>query len=520
MGPLLIFLAVVAVVVIWAIALYNRLIGLRNQTQNGWKQIDVQLKRRHDLIPNLVDTVKGSMEFERDTLTAVMDARARAMAATGPGRRGPQGRRADAGPRPAVRRGRELPAAQVEREREDAAGGTGVHGEQDRLRAPVLQRHRDEVQHRARDVPVQPVLRRASGSSGRNCSRSRTPRDRAVPTVDLSMKKSGHEPPRAAGRQSPPHVGGDGGVRRVPRAPRRRIRSVRPRRGRDLRAGGDAGGARLRRAARRGSRCATATAWCSRRRRRSRSSRAWPPRPPATTGCATSSSGTSSTRWRSRPACPGRRPTSCPTPIRTRSPPGRDPEHASIAVTEGLLRALNREELQGVVAHEMGHIRNFDIRLMMIIAALVGGVRPAVGLVGSHHAVRRRSGIAAGRPRQRRRLAGHCRLRPLADRDHRRADRGAAAGDVGLAHAVSSRPTRRARNSPAIRWAWPSALEKIDAAAAPTLAIKRGSAHLCIADPLGREAKSEGGGSVWATHPPIGKRIEALKAMAYAGPSL
>src|SRR6478672_4998959 len=75
---------VLVVVVFWVIGGYNRLIGLRNQTLNGWKQIDVQLKRRHDLIPNLVNTVKGSMEFERDTLTAVMDARARAMAAAGP----------------------------------------------------------------------------------------------------------------------------------------------------------------------------------------------------------------------------------------------------------------------------------------------------------------------------------------------------------------------------------------------------------------------------------------------------
>jgi LemA protein len=79
-----IFLGVVAVVAIWVIAGYNRLIGLRNQVQNGWRQIDVQLKRRHDLIPNLVNTVKGAMEFERDTLTAVMEARARAMSATGP----------------------------------------------------------------------------------------------------------------------------------------------------------------------------------------------------------------------------------------------------------------------------------------------------------------------------------------------------------------------------------------------------------------------------------------------------
>jgi LemA protein len=59
-------------------------VSLRNQTQNGWSQIDVQLKRRHDLIPNLVSTVKGVMEFERDTLTAVVEARAKAVAATGP----------------------------------------------------------------------------------------------------------------------------------------------------------------------------------------------------------------------------------------------------------------------------------------------------------------------------------------------------------------------------------------------------------------------------------------------------
>jgi LemA protein len=76
--------AVVAALVLWGILTYNRLIGLRNQTANGWRQIDVQLKRRHDLIPNLVNTVRGAMEFERETLTQVMEARARAVAATGP----------------------------------------------------------------------------------------------------------------------------------------------------------------------------------------------------------------------------------------------------------------------------------------------------------------------------------------------------------------------------------------------------------------------------------------------------
>ena len=84
MTVLIALVVIAAVVLFWAIAVYNRLIGLRNQVENGWKQIDVQLKRRHDLIPNLVETVRGAMEFERDTLTAVMEARSRAVAATGP----------------------------------------------------------------------------------------------------------------------------------------------------------------------------------------------------------------------------------------------------------------------------------------------------------------------------------------------------------------------------------------------------------------------------------------------------
>src|SRR5207244_7206293 len=82
--PALVLLVIVVVLVLWAIASYNRLVGMRNQVLNGWRQIDVQLKRRHDLIPNLVNAVRGSMDFERDTLTAVMEARAKAVAATGP----------------------------------------------------------------------------------------------------------------------------------------------------------------------------------------------------------------------------------------------------------------------------------------------------------------------------------------------------------------------------------------------------------------------------------------------------
>ena len=79
----IILLAVLVLIGLWVVGAYNSLIGLKNQVANAWKQIDVQLKRRHDLIPNLVGTVKGAMEFERSTLEAVISARNRAVGATG-----------------------------------------------------------------------------------------------------------------------------------------------------------------------------------------------------------------------------------------------------------------------------------------------------------------------------------------------------------------------------------------------------------------------------------------------------
>ena len=74
-----ILLAIVVVLVLWVVGAYNGLISLKNQVLNAWKQIDVQLKRRHDLIPNLVNTVKGAMNFEKGTLDAVISARAKAV---------------------------------------------------------------------------------------------------------------------------------------------------------------------------------------------------------------------------------------------------------------------------------------------------------------------------------------------------------------------------------------------------------------------------------------------------------
>jgi LemA protein len=79
----ILLLVVIAATVLWVVGAYNGLISLKNQVWNAWKQIDVQLKRRHDLIPNLVSTVKGAMEFERSTLDAVISARNRAISASG-----------------------------------------------------------------------------------------------------------------------------------------------------------------------------------------------------------------------------------------------------------------------------------------------------------------------------------------------------------------------------------------------------------------------------------------------------
>src|SRR2546428_9937387 len=98
---LLILLVAVA---LWLIGAYNGLVSLKNQTLNAFKQIDVQLKRRHDLIPNLVNAVKGAMDFERSTLEAVIQARNQA----GQGQAtGPQGVKQDS-------HAEEAPAAAVQ----------------------------------------------------------------------------------------------------------------------------------------------------------------------------------------------------------------------------------------------------------------------------------------------------------------------------------------------------------------------------------------------------------------------
>ncbi len=186
---------------------------------------------------------------------------------------------------------------------------------------------------------------------------------------------------------------------------------------------------------------------------------------------------------------------------------GKDPEHACIAVTDGLLEKLSREELQAVIAHEMSHVRNFDIRMMTVVAALGGTV-----MLLSEFGLR---SMRFGGGKKRNGLGpfvlvlwiGAMVLAPLV---MRLLSMAVSRQREYLADASGAELTR---NPSALA----SALEKIDAAADPTRSIKKGTGHLCIADPLGRSVNSKEGtlADLFGTHPPIIKRIMLLKAMAY-----
>src|SRR4029077_16097901 len=217
---------------------------------------------------------------------------------------------------------------------------------------------------------------------------------------------------------------------------------------------------------------------------------------------------------------------------------GRDPAHASLAVTRGLLDALDRDELQGVVAHEMSHIRNLDVRVMTIVAALVGAValladwarRGMMWGGGSRRSRDDRKGAAAGiiffAVWLIAILIAPLLAQLLAMMVSRRREYLADASGAGLTRTPTGRGgeyladasgAELTRNPMGLA----RALEKIDAAAGPTVAVNRGTAHLCIADPLGRSMNLKDGAwaNLFASHPPMAARIAALKEMAFQGRS-
>ena len=196
---------------------------------------------------------------------------------------------------------------------------------------------------------------------------------------------------------------------------------------------------------------------------------------------------------------------------------GIDVAKAHIAVTEGLLDALNRDEVQGVVAHEMAHIRNHDVKLMTLLAALIGVIALMSDAAWRTMRVggRGRGGGSSGGGGKKGNLGAivlvlwliTLLVAPLLSR---MLALGVSRKRELLADATGAQFTR----NPA---ALATALRKIEDAKAPTAAIGRGSAHLCIADPLGRRLTHKQGfvADLFATHPPMGVRVARLKAMAF-----
>ena len=155
-----ILLVIVVVVVVVGVLLYNGLVTKRNRVDEAVGQIEVQLKRRHDLIPNLVAAVKDYMGFEQEVLTRVTEARANAVAAGAQGTVTQQQVQAENALSGALRSlfavVENYPRAEGERERPGPAGAADHDGEPDQLLAPALQRDGQRVQHDDPDHPLGP----------------------------------------------------------------------------------------------------------------------------------------------------------------------------------------------------------------------------------------------------------------------------------------------------------------------------------------------------------------------------
>ena len=194
---------------------------------------------------------------------------------------------------------------------------------------------------------------------------------------------------------------------------------------------------------------------------------------------------------------------------------GRDAATASIAVTEGLLTTLSRDELQGVIAHEMGHVRNLDIRLMTLLAGMIGAIAllsDGMGRMlgrGSRLGGRRGSG-GRGNPLGVVILVLWLLTLALAPVISRVLALAVSRKREYLADATGAQLTRNPM-------ALASALEKLEGATAATESITRGAAHLCIVDPSPGLLSSREGflADFVASHPPIRQRIVRLRGMSY-----
>jgi heat shock protein HtpX len=198
---------------------------------------------------------------------------------------------------------------------------------------------------------------------------------------------------------------------------------------------------------------------------------------------------------------------------------GRDAATASVAVTEGLLATLSRDELQAVVAHEMAHVRNLDVRLMTLLAGMIGaiallsdGMGRMIGRGGRAGALRAggRRGSGKGNPLGVLILVLWLLTLVVAPMISRLLAMAVSRKREYLADATGAQLTRNPM-------ALASALEKLEGATAATASISQGAAHLCIVDPSPGLMSSREGflADFVASHPPIRQRIVRLHGMAY-----
>ena len=170
-----IVLGVIVVLVLWIIMIYNQLVAMRQRVGQAFADVDVQLKQRHDLIPNLVETVKGYAAHERGTLEEVVKARNAAMTAQGPAQQAAAENMLSGALRQAVRAVGGLSGPQGQPELPAAADRALRHREQDRGGAAVLQQRGAGVQHRHPAVPGGAVRRaRWASASGPSSTSARS----------------------------------------------------------------------------------------------------------------------------------------------------------------------------------------------------------------------------------------------------------------------------------------------------------------------------------------------------------
>ena len=218
-----ILLGLVVLAAIVGVVTYNGLIGLRNRVEEGWRQIDVELKRRHDLIPNLVETVKGYASHERGTLEEVMQARSAAMSgpstpAAGCPVRGP----AQPGARSPHRRRRGLPRPQGQPELPRTPAGAVEHRGPHRELASLLQRPRARPQHQGREACRRTSSPASPGCSAPSTSRRRRSRRRCPTSSSPPRRRGFGNAPTPPGVPRPStQPGSVGGRRPSPAEPQR-----------------------------------------------------------------------------------------------------------------------------------------------------------------------------------------------------------------------------------------------------------------------------------------------------------